>query len=49
MSVSEIERIFQNLPESSKLVLSPQAGHHQLIGVDRPLWDASLTQFLNSL
>ncbi|MEM6445140.1 MAG: alpha/beta hydrolase [Cyanobacteria bacterium P01_D01_bin.123] len=49
MSVAEIERIFQNLPESSKLVLSPQAGHHQLIGVDRPLWDASLTQFLNSL
>lgn len=49
MSVAEIETIFQNLPESSTLVTSPKAGHHQLIGVDRPLWEASLNQFLNAL
>ncbi|MEO1133377.1 MAG: alpha/beta fold hydrolase [Cyanobacteria bacterium J06639_1] len=49
MTVAEIERIFQNLPESSTLVTSPEAGHHQLIGVDRPLWEVSLANFLNTL
>jgi pimeloyl-ACP methyl ester carboxylesterase len=45
-SVTEIEKVFQNLQGAKKLVISPQAGHHQLIGVDRQLWENRVAQFL---
>ncbi len=47
--VSDIETLVNNIPASKQLVVSPDAGHHQLIGVDRPLWDASVGDFLNSI
>ena len=46
--VQDIETLVDTLPATTQLVLSADAGHHQLIGVDRPLWDASLRQFLSA-
>jgi len=48
-TVEEIKALFQNLPESKQLVISPQPGHHQLIGVDRQLWNSTVKNFFNSL
>ncbi|MBE9117878.1 alpha/beta hydrolase [Lusitaniella coriacea LEGE 07157] len=46
---AEIEALFKNLQGSKTLVTSPEAGHHQLIGVDRNLWDSSVKNFFDSL
>lgn len=48
-SDAEIEEIFANLPEPKQLVVSPEAGHHQLIGVDGQQWQRSIRQFLASI
>ncbi|MEL7314081.1 MAG: alpha/beta fold hydrolase [Cyanobacteria bacterium J06559_3] len=48
-TVAEIEALFANLTASKQLVISPDGGHHQLIGVDRPLWDASIANLLGSM
>ncbi|MGK7878387.1 MAG: alpha/beta hydrolase [Xenococcaceae cyanobacterium] len=48
-SVAEIDELFQNLRGPKKLVISPTAGHHQLIGVDKQLWYDILVQFLESI
>ena len=47
--VKDIEALVNNIPASKQLVVSPDAGHHQLIGVDRPLWDASISNFLTPI
>ncbi|MBE9066435.1 alpha/beta fold hydrolase [Leptolyngbya cf. ectocarpi LEGE 11479] len=47
--VDDIESLVNNIPASKQLVVSPEAGHHQLIGVDRPLWDASVSNFLKAI
>ncbi|MGD1857905.1 MAG: alpha/beta hydrolase [Leptolyngbyaceae cyanobacterium] len=47
--VSEIEALVNNIPVSKQLIVSPEAGHHQLIGVDRALWDASVSNFLKAI
>ncbi|MEM7795367.1 MAG: alpha/beta hydrolase, partial [Cyanobacteria bacterium P01_C01_bin.118] len=47
--VSDIDALVNNIPASKQLVISAEAGHHQLIGVDRPLWDASINNFLNAI
>ncbi|EKV00569.1 lysophospholipase [Leptolyngbya sp. PCC 7375] len=47
--VSDIEALVQTIPASKQLVVSADAGHHQLIGVDRPLWDASVSNFLQAI
>lgn len=49
MKVDEIETLVGNIPRSKQLVVSPNAGHHQLIGVDRPLWNSTIDQFLRRL
>ncbi|MEL7084764.1 MAG: alpha/beta hydrolase [Cyanobacteria bacterium J06597_1] len=49
MSVEDIQAIADNFAGPKQLVISADAGHHQLIGVDRPLWRTSLTNFLYSL
>lgn len=46
---AEIEALFENLQGAKKLVTSPNAGHHQLIGIDRKLWDSSVQEFFDSL
>ena len=48
-TVAEVKQLFQNLSQPKKLVISPDTGHHQLIGVDRPLWEASIMDFLQFL
>jgi pimeloyl-ACP methyl ester carboxylesterase len=48
-TVAEIKALFANITAPKQLVLSPAAGHHQLIGVDRTLWDAQVTKLLNSV
>ncbi|MEL6381719.1 MAG: alpha/beta hydrolase [Cyanobacteria bacterium J06626_18] len=48
-TVDEIKTLFNNLTDPKKLVISPKAAHQQLISVDRPLWDASVVDFLSSL
>ncbi|NEZ54422.1 alpha/beta hydrolase [Adonisia turfae] len=47
--VSDIEALVHNIPATKQLVVSADAGHHQLIGVDRPLWDASVSNFLKAI
>ena len=47
--VGDIEALVNNIPASKQLVLSADAGHHQLIGVDRPLWDSSISNFLKNI
>lgn len=47
--VSDIEALINNIPASKQLVVSADAGHHQLMGVDRPLWDVSISNFLNAI
>ncbi|MFG6096374.1 alpha/beta fold hydrolase [Leptothoe sp. ISB3NOV94-8A] len=47
--VSDIEALVQTIPATKQLVVSADAGHHQLIGVDRPLWDASVSNFLKAI
>ena len=48
-TVAEINELFANITAPKQLVVSPEAGHHQLIGVDRALWDAQVTELLNSV
>ena len=48
-TVAEINALFANISAPKQLVVSPEAGHHQLIGVDRALWDAQVAQLLNSV
>ncbi len=48
-TVADIEALVNNIPAPKQLVISPKAGHHQLIGVDRPLWDMTVKAFLRSL
>ena len=48
-TVSEIEALFQNLQGPKQLVISPDAAHQQLVGVDRPLWERTIASFLDSL
>ena len=47
--LSDIEALVNNIPAKKQLVVSPDAGHHQLIGVDRPLWDNSINNFLKGI
>ncbi len=49
MTVEEIQAIADNFAGPKQLVISADAGHHQLIGVDRQLWNTSLAKFLNAL
>lgn len=48
-SVKEVKALFQQLPNPKQLVIAPDGGHHQLIGVDRSLWETSLSRFLKQL
>jgi uncharacterized protein len=48
-TVEEITQIFENLPASKTLMIFPKTGHHLLVTVDKPEWQGSVTQFLNSL
>jgi alpha-beta hydrolase superfamily lysophospholipase len=48
-TVAEINQLFETVPGPKQLVISPDAGHHQLIGVDRALWDAQVIELLNSV
>jgi hypothetical protein len=48
-TVEEIKALFQNLKGPKQLIISPDVGHHQLIGIHRPLWNSTLEKFLNSL
>ena len=48
-TVAEVKKLFARLPTPKQLVIAPEGGHHQLIGVDRPLWEASLNRFLQLL
>ena len=47
--VNDIETLVNNIPAAKQLVISADAGHHQLIGVDRFLWDESISHFLNTI
>lgn len=47
--IKDIEALMQTIPATKQLVVSADAGHHQLIGVDRPLWDISLSNFLKAI
>lgn len=49
MSVAQIQSFFEQFKQPKQLVLSAQAGHQQLIGIDRQLWYASLEKFLSLL
>ena len=49
MRVKDIRAIADNFAGSKQLVISADAGHHQLIGVGRQLWSTSLTNFLSAL
>lgn len=46
--VDEVRTLFENLSGPKQLVISPDAGHHQLIGVDRDLWETSVAAFLEA-
>ena len=46
--VKDIEALVHTIPAAKQLVVSPKAGHHQLIGVDRPLWNSTITNFLSA-
>lgn len=48
-SVKEVKALFQQLPYPKQLVIASDGGHHQLIGVDRSLWETSLSRFLKQL
>lgn len=48
-TVAEIKALFENLTNPKQLVISLDGGHHQLIGVDRSLWDSSVVDLLSSL
>lgn len=48
-TVAEVEALFNNLKGPKQLVISSDAGHHQLIGVDRSLWDSSVSSLLGAL
>ena len=48
-TVAEVEALFDNLKGPKQLVISTDAGHHQLIGVDRPLWEAGVASLLGAL
>ncbi|MEM9566978.1 MAG: alpha/beta hydrolase [Cyanobacteria bacterium P01_E01_bin.34] len=49
MTVENIQAIANNFAGPKQLVISADAGHHQLIGVDRHLWNISLRSFLTTL
>ena len=46
-SIDKIQALIQNISSSKQLVVSPDAGHHQLIGVDRQLWLLTVKNFLS--
>ncbi|HBB32737.1 MAG TPA: alpha/beta hydrolase [Cyanobacteria bacterium UBA8803] len=48
-TVAEIKALFQNLKSPKQLIISPDVGHQQLIGIHRSLWNSTLKKFLNSL
>jgi hypothetical protein len=48
-TVEEIKALFQNLKGPKQLIISPDVGHHQLIGIHRALWNSTLEKFLNLL
>lgn len=47
-TVEQVKTLFQQISAPKQLIISPEGGHHQLIGVDRTLWENSLGQFLRS-
>ncbi|WP_299413003.1 alpha/beta fold hydrolase [Acaryochloris sp. IP29b_bin.148] len=47
-TVEEVKTLFQQISAPKQLVIAPEGGHHQLIGVDQSLWETSLSQFLRS-
>lgn len=50
VTTEQMETLIQTFPGSKKqLVVSPDAGHQQLIGVNRQLWDLTVHKFLSSL
>ncbi len=48
-SLAEIKALFENFPGAKTLVVSPNSGHHQLVGVDRQRWDNHVKLFLASI
>lgn len=48
-TVAEVKTLFQQITAPKQLVIAPDGGHHQLIGIDRSLWETSLSQFLQSV
>ncbi|KAI9131444.1 alpha/beta hydrolase [Acaryochloris sp. CCMEE 5410] len=48
-TVAEVKTLFQQITAPKQLVIAPDGGHHQLIGIDRALWETSLSHFLQSI
>lgn len=48
-TVQEVKTLFQQITAPKQLVIAPDGGHHQLIGIDRSLWETSLSKFLQSV
>ncbi|MGR3273560.1 alpha/beta hydrolase [Acaryochloris marina NIES-2412] len=48
-TVQEVKALFQQITAPKQLVIAPDGGHHQLIGIDRSLWETSLSSFLQSV
>ncbi|MCT7985500.1 lysophospholipase [Laspinema sp. A4] len=48
-TVEEIQDLYENLQGPKQIVISPEAGHNSLIGVNRNLWNSSINQFFDSL
>ncbi len=48
-TVEEIQDLYENLQGPKQIVISPEAGHNSLIGVNRNLWNSTINQFFDSL
>lgn len=48
-TVAEVKTLFQQITTPKQLVIAPDGGHHQLIGIDRALWETNLSHFLQSI
>ena len=49
VSEDAIKTFFAQFQEPKQLVIVPEAGHHQAIGISRSLWDQSLQSFLRQV
>ncbi len=48
-TVEEIKLLFNNFQGDKQLVISPNSGHQQLIGVNKNLWNDTIKKFFHSL